>query len=621
MTGWSRGRIAAVAGLVLAVAVAAPALAAQQVSYRISIPEPEHHWLRVEAVFQGLPSGSARLHMSRSSPGRYALHEFAKNVYDVAVSDAGGRRLEATRPSPHEWDVDGHGGTVKVSYRVFGDRVDGTYLAVDTTHAHVNMPATLMWATGLELAPVHVTFVPPASSAWTVASQLYPTSDPFTFTAPNLQYLMDSPSELGPIAWRTFTLDGTGSPTFRIALHHTGTDAEADAFAADVKRIVTAERDVFGELPPYEPGTYTFIADYLPWADGDGMEHRNSTVITSRRSIANDRIGLLTTVAHEFFHCWNVERIRPEGLEPFDFERENMSGELWLAEGVTSYYNTLIMARTGLTPVDQFAQAVGRVVSTVVTSPATKFRSAEDMSRMAPFVDAASWIDRTNWENTFISYYTFGATLGLGLDLSLREHSGGRVTLDDFMRAMWGAYGRPGGARPGYVDHPYTMADVRDRLADVSGDPAFADDLVRRYVEGHEVMDYARLFEPAGLVLRRADPGAASLGPLPLDRAGTSLRLAGPTEIGSAAYEAHLDEGDEISTLDGRSVTTLEQLNAALKRHKPGDTVAVGFSRHGIAMSTEAVLEEDPRLEVVPIEAAGGALTPAQQAFRAAWLR
>jgi predicted metalloprotease with PDZ domain len=620
-----RPGIAACAVLGLVTAMVLPAWAGQEIDYRVSVPAPEHHWLALEASFTDLPSGPLRLHMSRSSPGRYALHEFAKNVYDVSFTDGAGRPLQATRPTPHEWDVAGHDGTVRVAYRVFGNRVDGTYLAVDTSHAHLNMPAVLMWATGLELRPARLTFVRPASSSWVVATQLFPTDDPLVFRAPNLQYLMDSPAEFGPVIWRTFELPDSGpagghAPTFRIALHQTGADADADAFAEDLKKIVAAERRVFGELPPFEPGTYTFIADYLPWADGDGMEHRNSTVMTSRRTLAENRTGLLETAAHEFFHCWNVERIRPRTLEPFDFERENMSGELWLAEGVTSYYNTLIMARTGLSSIDDFAHAIGQMVAAVESSPATRFRSAEDMSRLAPFVDAASWIDRTDWGNTFISYYTFGAALGLGIDLSLREHTAGRVTLDDFMRAMWQKHGRPGGSRPGYVDRPYSLADVRDRLAEVSGDRAFADDLVARYIDGHETMDYAHLLRQAGLVHRRAHSGGASLGALTLDRVGSSLRLTAPTPIGSAAYAAGLDEDDEITTLDREAVAELAQIESVLKRHKPGDRVGLGFLRHGAKMRAEVDLEEDTRLEVVTVEQAGNAPTAAQQSFRDAWI-
>src|SRR4029079_6783519 len=249
------------------------------------------------------------------------------------------------------------------------------------------------------------------------------------------------------VAMRQFTV---GARTFRFALHHTGTDADLDGYVKDVEKIVRQEGEIFGEYPEYEPGYYTFLADYLPYASGDGMEHRNSTVMTAAGSIAASREDVLDTVAHEFFHCWNVERIRPKTLEPFDFDRANMSGELWLAEACTSYDDGLVMARAGLFSLDDFARDLSFIVAPVLESPSYRFRSAEDMSRLAPLVDAAQWIDRTNWENTAISYYTFGAAIGLGFDLAIREHTNGRATLDDFMRAMWRTHGKPGGRLGGY---------------------------------------------------------------------------------------------------------------------------------------------------------------------------
>ena len=240
--------------------------------------------MQVEATFADVPRGQPlQLRMSRTSPGRYALHEFAKNVFDVSIRDGSGKTLTPTRPDLHEWDVTGHDGTVVVTYRVFGDRTDGTYLSVDVSHAHMNMPASLVWARGFEMRPVRIQFEQPAGRTWRVATQLYPTDDPLTFTAPNFHYLMDSPTEFGAFALRTFSVPNASgpAPTFRIALHHDGTDAEADALARDVEKIVREEMAVFGELPQYENNTYTFLADYLPWANGDGMEHRNSTVLSS----------------------------------------------------------------------------------------------------------------------------------------------------------------------------------------------------------------------------------------------------------------------------------------------------------------------------------------------------
>ena len=295
--------------------------------------------------------------MSRSSPGRYALHEFAKNVYDVHAYAADGTELAIERPDESGWTVPTHGDVVTVKYKVYGDRVDGTYLAVDPTHVHLNMPAAIMWARGMDDRPATLEFQPPAGTRWQAATQLHQGANPFQFSAPNLSYLMDSPIELGPLVVTQFNV---GLKTFRFAAHLNGSNADLAGFVKDVEKIVRQEEAIFGEYPEYEPGYYTFLADYLPYANSDGMEHRNSTVMASRGTIAGARIDLLGTVAHEFFHSWNVERIRPRDLEPFDLDRVNMSSELWLAEGFTQYYGPLVLQRAGLVDVRETSQTVHR---------------------------------------------------------------------------------------------------------------------------------------------------------------------------------------------------------------------------------------------------------------------
>jgi predicted metalloprotease with PDZ domain len=599
------------------------AAVAQEISYRVTVPEPEHHWAQVEAVFTGVHS-LLELRMSRSSPGRYALHEFAKNVYDVRAFEADGREIAVTRPDPYGWNVKTTGTTVRVTYRVFGDQVDGTYLAIDTTHAHMNMPATFMWARGMLDRPIRISFVAPAGADWKLATQLLQTPDSTTFTAPNLQYFMDSPTEFGPVWEYSFTAPAHAAEParFRIALHHDASEAEAKTYAAGVEKIVREEQAVFGEYPEYEPGRYTFIADFLPYAHGDGMEHRNSTVMTGRRSLSTERgmAGALETVAHEFFHSWNVERIRPATLEPFDFERANMSGELWLAEGFTNYYGTLVMQRTGLVDLGDTLTNLGSTVNWVVNHPGTRVRTAVEMSQMAPFVDAAEWTDPTNFEITFLSYYTFGEGLALALDLSLRDLTNGRVTLDDYMRAMWRAHGKPGGLAPGLVAHPYTLSDARARLAEVSGDARFADDFFSRYIEGHETPDYARLLQRAGLVLKRRNPGAAWMGDLQLQSDPDGVRLTSLSAPGTPAYAAGLDMDDVIAKLGDRAIHAPDELAAVLGRSKPGDALTVAYVRRGKVATTKVTLAENPALEIVAAESAGGPLTPAQRQFRDAWL-
>ena len=587
------------------------------IRYRFSFPQPQHRWMQVEATFPDLESGTLELRMSRSSPGRYSVHDFAKNVYDVGAVGADGREIQPTRPDPYGWNVAGHGGSVTVRYKVYGDRVDGTYLAVDETHAHINMPAAIMWAHGLDDRPATLTFEEPAGMRWQVATQLHASSSPLEFTAPNLQYLMDSPAEFGPVSVRQFT---AGGRTFRFSLHHTGTDAELDGYVKDVEKIVRQEGAIFGEYPQYEPGYYTFLADYLPWASGDGMEHRNSTVMTSSGSIGTSRMGLLDTVAHEFFHCWNVERIRPSGLEPFDFDRANLSDSLWLAEGFTQYYGPLAMQRAQLVDVAATAAIAGGLVDTVVNDPGRGVRSAVEMSRMAPFIDGGRTVDRTNWANTVISYYPFGGAIALALDLSLRDRSDGRVSLDDFMRAMWQKFGRPGGAREGYVDRPYSLADSEETLAGVSGDRAFAREFFAKYIEGRDVADYERLLGRAGVTLRRRNAGRAWLGDVKYETRN-GARVASIVSPSWPVYATGLEQDDEVTEIDGRPIRSENDAAAALQRQRPGDRVQIVFvDRTRLTRRATVTLAEDPHLEAVPIEAAGGTMTSAQRAFRDRWL-
>jgi predicted metalloprotease with PDZ domain len=336
--------------------------------------------------------------------------------------------------------------------------------------------------------------------------------------------------------------------------------------------------------------------------------------------------GVLGTVSHEFFHAWNVERIRPKTLEPFSFEEANMSSELWLAEGFTQYYGTLTLGRTGLADRNQTAARLAQAAHAVINGPGRQFRSAVGMSQMAPFTDAARSVDRTNFSTTFISYYTYGAAIALALDLSLRERSHGSLSLDDYMRAMWRAHGKPGGGETGLVARPYTLADARARLAEVAGDRAFADEFFDQYVEGREVAEYARLLLGAGFVLRARNPGGAWAG---LVEAGTPLAQANVeaggtiTNLlawGSPAFRAGLDQGDVIVAVDGKPMAA-GVLRGALAAKKPGDRLAVTFKRRGGATGTATiVLVSDPGLETVPVESTGTTLTAAQKAVREAWL-
>ncbi|MGB6500489.1 MAG: PDZ domain-containing protein [Thermoplasmata archaeon] len=586
------------------------------IAYEISFPNIVHHEAEVKAVFTSVPPGTLHTRMARSSTGRYALHEFAKNVYSFKAVDSKGRELTVTRPDPYGWDVSGHDGTVTVTYTLFADRADGTYPGFAAVQAHIQPPATFIYARGLEHRPVSVTIHRP-NPAWTIATQLVPTSDPERFTGPSMQYLFDSPTHVGAIQWREWTeTSGGRTLKFRAAVDDPAPAATIDEYADGAKKIVQEAAAVFGEFPAYDFGTYTFVACYRPSCNGDGMEHRNSTSVTGNTSMGFSALRELSTVAHEFFHSWNVKRIRPATLEPFDYDRANMSGELWIAEGFTQYYGPLLEARSGVTQAGAFVHGLSGIVNTVTNAPGRRFYGPIGMSQQAPFTDAAVSIDPQNRANIFISYYTYGAGIALAIDLSLRSRGG--HTLDDFMRTMWKNQGKP--------EIPYTLDDARRALATASGDSAWAWDFWKHYIAGHELPDYPKLLANAGLLVRKAQAGAGWIGDFQGGGRGATnpnilpLTITVPVLIGTPLYGAGLERGDRIVALDGKTLTADADLHAAIAAHKPGDKVTIAYEGLAGHRETTLTIAENPALQVVAFEEAGMNPTDQQLAFRAKWL-
>ncbi len=581
-----------------------------QIVYEVSFPNAAHHEAQITITFSDLPAQPLELRMSRSSPGRYALHEFAKNVYSVRAEDGNGSPLQLTRPNPYQWDLPVHDGTARITYTLFADRADGTYSQVDETHAHLNVPATFMWARGLGDRQIRVTFEP-ADTSWMVATQLLPTDDPMTFTAPNLYYFLDSPIEISNFSLRQWEVStGGAARTIRLAIHHDGTEQEVDTYAEMVRKVVDEEIAVFGETPDFDGGTYTFIADYLPWVSGDGMEHRNSTILSSTASLSNSARRLLRTVSHEFFHAWNVERIRPRTLEPFDFERANMSGELWFAEGFTSYYTPLFIRRAGITTVSDYARSISGGLNFVINAPGRRFFSPVEMSMQAPFVDAATAVDPTNRGNTFISYYTWGSVIAANLDLTLRSRFS--LTLDEYMRMVWVRFGK--------TEVPYTVDDLENVLTALTGDEGFATDFFARFVRGREVPNYEALLAHAGLLLRTVDSTRAWIGRTNFQYRNGRAELTSSPSIGSPLYEAGLSRRGRIVSLGGVALTEAAVLRDILAGHQPGQVLEVLFEQRGTTKTAQLTFAADPQLEVVTYEVAGIEVTDEMRNFRTQWL-
>ncbi|WPU98548.1 PDZ domain-containing protein [Mucilaginibacter sp. cycad4] len=612
------------AASVLACSVMAQQEPQKAIYYSISFPNAAHHEAEISMTIPQAPSGAFRVRMSRSSAGRYATHEFGKNVYNVKATDVDGKELPLTQIEGDVYEVGDHPAAVKVSYTLFGNWTDGTYASIDPSHAHLNMPATFMWVVGQDKRPLTFEFNDIDKYGWKVATQLKHQGSN-VYSAPNLQYMMDSPTELSNYnvsSWDVVNTDGK-KEKINLTMHSDDNQAVIDNFGKMIQKLVLEEKAVFGELPTYDFGEYTFVSDVNPAVSGDGMEHRNSTSITiPAPKVEGNESYLMGVYAHEYFHSWNVKRIRPKSLEPFNFEHANMSSELWFAEGFTQYYGELLLARAGFVTVDDYTKTIAGLVNQILNTPAAAKYSAAQMSRYSVFADAGVSIDPNNNVNDFTSYYTYGGAIALALDLRLRSDF--NMTLDDYMRAVWLSRGK--------VMKPYTIPDLQSDLGKVTNNPKFAADFFKRYINGTDKNNYEELLAKAGLVLRKVQPGKGWAGPLAVTpgrgRAGQvraadaeGLPILSSTTIGTPVYKAGLDAGDIILKVDGKDVKDQKGFNDAIADKKPGDKVAVSYKNRTGAHETTITLEENPNFEVVSFEKAGKQLSKEQETFRNNWLQ
>ncbi len=418
---------------------------------------------------------------------------------------------------------------------------------------------------------------------------------------------MDSPTEISNFHLKEFKVASKEkTQSIQLALHHNGSQEETDAYFERVKKVVLAEKEVFGELPDFDNGKYTFLACYIPNASGDGMEHRNSTILTSTTSLAEGGMERnIGTVSHEFFHAWNVERIRPASLEPFDFEKANMSGELWFAEGFTSYYTNLVLCRAELISEEDYVQRLTGTFNYVWNSPGRKFFTPIEMSYQAPFVDAATSVDPVNRGNTFVSYYSYGSMLGLALDLSLRQRN---LNLDDYMKLVWQTYGK--------TEKPYTIKDLQRTLVAYAGE-AFGKDFFDKYIYQSEMPDYGSLFDPVGVALTQ-NASIPYFGATV--NTGTDMTIQGTPVMGSPAYTAGLEKGDMISAINELPLPNGQGFGEYLKTLKVGDRLKIDFERFGSKKSTTVLLEASAAYSLSLIEQNGEKPSAAILKTRNAWL-
>lgn len=559
------------------------------IEYQLDLSNIQHHELGIQVSFKALPPQPLVVRMPTSSPGRYAEHNFAKNVYDVEAQDADGVDLAVSRTGINEWTVSGHDGAVILNYTLYANRADGTYAKVDNRKLHLNMPATFVYGVGLDERPVELLFPEDEQADWKVATQLEQVTA-YRYRAPNYYYFYDSPTFYGDIRFRSWEVPHNGgSQTIEMAFLTPDPDSLLDAYAEWTKKIVAEQQAIYGELPDFDFGRYTFLCAYNPYVSGDGMEHRNSTVCSAPVPLEGYSERLIGTISHEFFHCWNVERIRPASLEPFDFDRANQSGELWFAEGFTSYFDDLTLCRAGILSQEEYVEGLRGMLNYVLLRPGTRHRGPIGMSQCAPFVDAASSIDPDNFDNTFISYYSYGAVLGMALDLELRRNH--ETDLNAYMQLVWDEYGQP--------EIPYNIPDLRQALGKLTEDEAFAQEWFAKHVYGSQLPDMAGLLAEFGVRVLVEEPDSVGFLQLRLRDTEEGLEVRGTVYENNPLYVAGLETGDIITALNGEAVSTQEDWANIVAELQIGERYSIAYTQNGVPSTGMFTAEADPGFEVM----------------------
>ena len=585
------------------------AVAQNEITYTVSFPNATHHEAAITMIVPDITTKTLTVRMARSSPGRYATHEFGKNIYKLTATNTAGAALSVHQTEGDVYVISNPGTSVKVHYTLFGNWIDGTYAGIDRDYAHLNIPATFIFPTGMDARARKVQFVFPEKPEWKIATQLKPMGNN-TFYARDFQYFMDSPIDIAN--YKTSSWEVSDKTGRKQTIHYVGVSADTqsavDNFSTSLKKLVNEQMAVWGEFPKYDYGNYYFLHTASPSAAGDGMEHRNSTVITQPAvKLEGNESRLISTFSHEYFHSWNVERMRPKTLEPFNFTHSNVSDGLWMAEGFTQYYGNLILKRADFRSLEEFTQFASGIVNSMLNMPGSLNFSPIDASKYAVFADAAVAIDPTNKANIFTSYYTYGAGVALALELRLRADY--NLTLDQYMRALWAAYGR--------TEIAYTIPDLEKTLAAVTKDPAFAKKFFQNYVYGFKKNDYAALLLKAGLVVKKArDVSYSGMRAIP----GNNGLIVQATLVNTPAYNAGLDAGDVLLTIDGQDVKTPADFKRLVSDKKSGETLKVTYNHKGTNVNTNITLIDDPTLSIVPIEKDGGTLTDKMRDVRNNWL-
>jgi predicted metalloprotease with PDZ domain len=523
-----------------------------QLVYKIAMPQPQTHLFEIELTVCNWDRDLLDLKMPVWTPGSYLVREYAKQLQNFIAVDDKGERLATIKIAKHHWQIQAnHHNQITISYRMFANELTVRTNHLDATHGYFNPAALCFYVPGYEHCPIEITIVPPDPS-WKVTTPL-PEISPQTFLAADFDTLVDSPFEIGCQQVYDFTvLDkphqlvtwGKGNLDPQVAID-------------DIKKIIEVEAKIFGGLP-YEQ--YIFLLHLSP-SGGGGLEHKNCCSLLYPRfsfQAGEKHNRFMQLVAHEFFHLWNVKRIRPAALEKFDYEQENYTPSLWFSEGTTSYYDLLIPRRAGIYDEQEFLAELSKEITRFMTTPGRLVQPLSESS-----FDA--WIKLyrpdANSANSQISYYLKGEMVTLLLDLLIRDRTQGNKSFDDVLVAMWEQFGK--------AEIGFTETQLQQIIESIANQDLT--EFYDRYIHGVEELPFNDYLAAVGIELKPVNTNnIPSLGIIVKSEHGREMIKS--VASNSPAQLAGVDPGDELLAIDEFKISA-DQLTDRLKSYQVGQQI------------------------------------------------
>jgi predicted metalloprotease with PDZ domain len=550
--------------------------AADPLHYELRFERPSTHLMDVTIHAGDLKGPSVEFAMPDWAPGSYYLENYAANVQEFRAVGSDGKELKWRKTDSETWHIELAGASaVTVSYQVFGDALRNNQAQYNERHAFIGGPSVWMYLVGGKERPVDLTIAVPAG--WRVATGMERTSD-HTFRAADYNWFADAPLEISDFAEKDFQVLGT---TYHVIVHDVEGQKDFAKFAQDMQKFVETIVPIFSSVTGAEQAApfkdYWFLFHVWP-NTGGGLEHLNSTQINFSKGwdsqdpvpgYGNHYNLKLYVTAHEFFHAWNVKRLRPLPLGPFDYSQMVHTPSLWISEGVTSYYGALALARAGLITPQQYLDEIGHMITNFEENPGRHERSIEETSWDTWFT-GDTVTQPNNLKNTNYSYYDGGQIMGHILDFAIRQDTKNRKSLDDWMRLLYSRYALP---KPGFL--PDDAVKVASEVAGVDVSEIFS-----KYISGKEPIPYEQYFAYAGIdVEKKLELEKPWLG---VSHSKSDDGNAKVTNVipGGSADTAGLDRDDIVIGIDGRIVDE-DDFNETILEHKRGDTLHITVIRLG----------------------------------------